>query len=158
MTPVLVRVFASSPRPMPHSGYAVQEASVWQEASSSSFVVSWSWSGRRWDLGRETIDTWVDSKGTIHYSDTPTGEARSVDDKLPPAASFATQPDSVPQSETPPPALPAQGVTVAAAATGREELFNPWNKGAEDGPLGRDEDFALGRDGPFGPDNSEANY
>ena len=111
-------------------------------------------------LGQGTIYTWVDSKGTVHYSDTPTREARSIDDELPPATSFATQPDSVPPSETPLPALPAQGVTadVAADASEREEPFNPWNEGAESGPFGRDEDFALGRDGPFGPDDSEANY
>ena len=111
-------------------------------------------------LGQGTIYTWVDSKGTIHYSDTPTGEARSVDDELPPAASFATQPDSVPQSETPPPALSGQGVTADAAAdaTEREELFNQWKEEAESSSFGRDEDFALGRDGPFGPDDSAANY
>jgi len=111
-------------------------------------------------LGQGTIYTWVDGKGTVHYSDSPTGEARSIDDELPPAASFATQPDSVSQSETPPPALPAQGVTtdVAADASEREKLFNPCNEGAEDGSFGRDEDFALDRDGPFGPDNSTANY
>lgn len=107
-------------------------------------------------LGQGTIYTWVDSKGTVHYSDTPTREARSIDGELPPAASFATQPDSVSQSETPPPALPAQGVTadVAADASGREEPFNPWEGEAEGGPFGQDEDFALGRDGPFGPDDS----
>ena len=105
-------------------------------------------------LGQGTIYTWVDSKGTVHYSDTPTGEARSIDDELPPAASFATQPDSVPQSEIPPPALPAQGV--AADATEREELFNQGDEEAEGGPFGQDEDFALGRDGPFGTDNNTA--
>ena len=71
-------------------------------------------------LGQETIYTWVDSKGTVHYSDTPTREARSINDELPPAASFGMQPDSVPQSETPPPALPAQGVTADAAADASE--------------------------------------
>ena len=111
-------------------------------------------------LGQGTIYTWVDSKGTVHYSDTPTREARSIDDELPPAASFATQPDSVPPSAIPLPALPAQGVTAdgAADASEREEPFNPWDEGTEGGPFGRDEDFALGRDGPFGPDDSAANY
>ena len=116
--------------------------------------------GPRVGLGQGMIYTWVDSKGTVHYSDTPAGEARSINGELPPAASFATQPDSVSQSETPPPALPAQGVPadVAADTTEREELFNQREGEAASGPFGQDEDFALGRDGPFGPDNSAAHY
>ena len=109
-------------------------------------------------LGQETIYTWVDSKGTVHYSDTPTGEARSIDDELPSAASFRTLPDLASQSETQPPALPAQGVTadVAADASEREEIFNQVAGEAEGGQVGRDEDFALGRDGPFSTDHSNA--
>ena len=123
----------------------------------------WSFGVLAWPqvgLAQGTIYTWVDSKGTVHYSDSPTGEVRSIDDELPPAASFATRPDSVPQSETPRPALSTPGVQADAAASTpeREELFNPWNEKAEGGQVGRDEDFALGRDGPFGTDNSEANY
>ncbi len=126
-------------------------------------IIIWSFGVLVWPqvgLGQGTIYTWVDSKGTVHYSDTPTGEARSINDALPPAASFGTHPDSTSPAETPLPALPAQGVTADAAADAseREELFNPWDGGTEGGPFGRDEDFVLGRDGPFGPDSSAANY
>lgn len=77
-------------------------------------------------LGQGTIYTWVDGKGTVYYSDSPTSKAHLIDGELPPAASFTTRPDSVSQSETPPPVLPAPKVTanVAAYASAREELFN----------------------------------
>lgn len=109
-------------------------------------------------LGQGTIYKWVDGKGTAHYSDTPTGEARSINDELPPAASFATQPDTALQSETQPPALPAQGMTADAAAdaTEREEPCNQWAGEAEGDQVGQDEGFALGRDGPFSTDNGNA--
>ncbi len=121
-------------------------------------IIIWSFGALVWPhvgLGQGTIYTWVDSKGTVHYSDTPTGEARSIDAELPPAASFATRPDSASQSEIPPPALPAQRVTADAAAdaAAREELFNQGEEEAEGSPFGQDEDFVLGRDGPFGTDN-----
>ena len=76
-------------------------------------IIIWSVGVFAWPqvgLGQGTIYTWVDGKGSVHYSDTPTGQARSIDDELPPAASFGTQPDSASQAATPPPALPAQGV------------------------------------------------
>ena len=107
-------------------------------------------------LAQGAIYKWVDSKGTVHYSNTPTRAARSIDAELPPAASFGTHPDSASQTETPPPALPAQGVPAAADATEREEIFNQGEGETEGGQVGRDEDFALGRDGPFGPDSSNA--
>ncbi len=119
-------------------------------------IIIWSFGALAWPqvgLGQGTIYTWVDSKGTVHYSDTPTGEARSIDAELPPAASFATRPDSASQSAIQPPALPAQRVTADAAAAEREELFNQGEEEAEGSPFGQDEDFALGRDGPFGTDN-----
>ncbi len=122
-------------------------------------IIIWSVGTLAWPqvgLGQGTIYTWVDGKGSVHYSDTPTGQARSIDDELPPAASFGTQPDSASQAATPPPALPAQGVPAATDATKREEIFNQGEREAEGDQVGRDEDFALGRDGPFGPDNSNA--
>ena len=75
-------------------------------------------------LAQGAIYKWVDSKGTVHYSNTPTRAARSIDAELPPAASFGTHLDSASQTETPPPALPAQEVPAAADATKREEIFN----------------------------------
>ena len=124
-------------------------------------IIIWSFGVLAWPqvgLGQATIYKWVDSKGTVHYSDTPTGEARSIDDELPPAASFTTQPDTASQSETHILTLPTRGVTADAATDGieREEPFNQWAGEAEGGQVGRDEDFALGRDGPFGTDNSDA--
>ncbi len=107
-------------------------------------------------LAQGAIYKWVDSKGTVHYSNTPTRKARSIDAELPPAVSFGTHPDSASQTETPPPALPAQGVPAAADATEREEIFNQGEGETEGSQVGRDEDFALGRDGPFGPDSSNA--
>ena len=107
-------------------------------------------------LAQGAIYKWVDSKGTVHYSNTPTRAARSIDAELPPAASFGTHPDSASQTETPPPALPAQGAPAAADATKREEIFNQGEGETEGSQVGRDEDFALGRDGPFGPDSSNA--
>ena len=107
-------------------------------------------------LAQGAIYKWVDSKGTVHYSNTPTRAARSIDAELPPAASFGTHPDSASQTETPPPALPAQEVPAAADATKREEIFNQGEGETEGSQVGIDEDFALGRDGPFGPDSSNA--
>ncbi len=107
-------------------------------------------------LAQGAIYKWVDSKGTVHYSNTPTRAARSIDAELPPAASFGTHPDSASQTETPPPALPAQGVPAAADATKREEIFNQGEGETEGSQVGQDEEFALGRDGPFGPDSSNA--
>ena len=116
-------------------------------------------------LAQGAIYKWVDSKGTVHYSNTPTRAARSIDAELPPAASFGTHPDSASQTETPPPALPAQEVPAAlpaqevpaaADATKREEIFNQGEGETEGSQVGQDEDFALGRDGPFGPDSSNA--
>ena len=107
-------------------------------------------------LAQGAIYKWVDSKGTVHYSNTPTRAARSIDAELPPAASFGTHPDSASQTETPPPALPAQEVPAAADATKREEIFNQGEGETEGSQVGRDEEFALGRDGPFGPDSSNA--
>ena len=45
---------------------------------------------------------------------------------------------------------------MAADASEREEIFNQVAGEAEGGQVGRDEDFALGRDGPFGTDHSNA--
>ena len=107
-------------------------------------------------LAQGAIYKWVDSKGTVHYSNTPTRAARSIDAELPPAASFGTHPDSASQTETPPPALPAQGAPAAADDTKREEIFNQGEGETEGSQVGQDEEFALGRDGPFGPDSSNA--
>ncbi|MCY4388889.1 MAG: hypothetical protein OXC18_17500 [Desulfurellaceae bacterium] len=47
---------------------------------------------------------------------------------------------------------------MAADVSERGALFNPWKGETEGSQVGRDEAFALGRDGPFGPDDSAANY
>ena len=96
-------------------------------------IILWSFEVLAWPLmglGQGTIYTWVDSKGTVHYSDTLTGEARSVDDELPPTASFAAQPDTMSRSEIQPPALPTRRVTADAVANAaeREEMFNQWKR------------------------------
>jgi len=44
----------------------------------------------------------------------------------------------------------------AADVTDLEELFNQWEGETEGDQVGQDEDFALGRDGPFSTDNSNA--
>ena len=68
----------------------------------------------------------MDSKGTVHYSNTPTGEARSIDDELPPAPSFGTQTDSASatgaDARPTPPAQIAEADAVAGA-TNAEETF-----------------------------------
>ena len=110
-------------------------------------------------LAQGAIYKWVDSKGTVHYSNTPTGAARSIDAELPPAASFGTQSDSTLHAAPTPAALPAHGATADAAADAIDvaEIFAPFDQNEEEGAVsaaGMDEDFALGQDGPFGPDNS----
>jgi hypothetical protein len=52
------------------------------------------------------IYKWVDAQGRIHFSDTPTGNAESVDEALPPASNFGTQPEPAarPLASTEPPA------------------------------------------------------
>ncbi len=113
-------------------------------------------------LAQGAIYKWVDSKGTVHYSNTPTREARSIDDELPPATSFGTQSDSASHTETNLSSLPAHRATSDAAddATDVEETFNQFDQfdqneeEVEVRDVGIDEDFALGQDGPFGTDNS----
>ena len=110
-------------------------------------VLIWSNAG----LAQGAIYKWVDSKGTAHYSNTPTREARSIDDELPPATSFGTQSDSASHTETNLSSLPAHRATSDAAddAADVEETFDQFNQDEQE-----DEDFALGQDGPFGTDNS----
>jgi hypothetical protein len=73
----------------------------------------------RWSLfltcsvasAQEGIYKWTDSKGRIHFSNAPTNtEAQSVDETLPPASAFGTQPDTtsaVTASTDEPPPSPA---------------------------------------------------
>jgi Domain of unknown function (DUF4124) len=42
------------------------------------------------------IYKWIDAKGKIHFSNTPTHEAEAVDDTLPPASTFDTQAEPTP--------------------------------------------------------------
>jgi Domain of unknown function (DUF4124) len=42
------------------------------------------------------IYKWIDAKGKIHFSNTPTREAEAVDDTLPPASTFDTQAEPTP--------------------------------------------------------------
>jgi uncharacterized protein DUF4124 len=56
------------------------------------------------------IYKWTDIKGTIHFSNTPTHEAETVDDLLPPAANFERPTEPAPPSTastTPVPQAPA---------------------------------------------------
>ena len=99
-----------------------------------------------------TIYKWTDGKGTIHYSNTPTGEARAIDDELPPAPSFGTP--SNPLSQTAAEASAPEQVAVADSNDSDESVdaaedFEPAEE-AEFDDTGAEEDFALGQDGPFG--------
>ena len=81
------------------------------------------------------IYKWTDSKGRIHYSNAPTRKAESVDESLPPASTFGTQPEPEPSATTstapaptapPPPAEtdetpPAEGESPAAEPTAENE-------------------------------------
>src|SRR5688572_20515459 len=52
-----------------------------------------------------TLYKWTDSRGTVHYSNTPTGpNATAVDDTLPPASSFKSP---LPPPETAQPSSPS---------------------------------------------------
>jgi uncharacterized protein DUF4124 len=44
-------------------------------------------------LAQGGIYKWTDAKGRVHFSNAPTGTAESVDEALPPASTFATQPE-----------------------------------------------------------------
>jgi hypothetical protein len=62
-----------------------------------------------------TLYKWTDSRGTVHYTNTPTGtNATAVDDTLPPASSF--------KSPTPPPetAQPSSPSSTGEATPGSE--------------------------------------
>ena len=69
-----------------------------------------------------TLYKWTDSRGNIHYSNTPTGtNAKAVDDTLPPAASFKS-PTPPPEAATAPPPSTESGTAPGseggAATTG----------------------------------------
>ena len=83
-------------------------------------------------LPQETIYKWADSDGRLHYSNTPTDEARSVEAELPPATSFGT-----------PAASPAPIAPVSPPGT-------PTSDEAQGPAQGMEADFVLGKDGPFG--------
>lgn len=102
------------------------------------------------------IYKWIDAKGRIHFSNTPTREAEAVDDTLPPASTFDTQAEPtppatastqpVPQAPSPsssadeaPPAAsePAAGEPTAADAPGlspEEPLGAPVPSASADQP------------------------
>ena len=66
------------------------------------------------------IYKWTDVKGTIHFSNTPTREAETVNDLLPPAANFERPPEPAPPaaaSTTPVPqaSLPAADANAPSA-------------------------------------------
>ena len=83
-------------------------------------------------LAQGTIYKWIDSDGRLHYSNTPTDEACSVDAEPPPATSFGT-----------PAASPAPIAAVSPPGT-------PTSDEAQGPAQGMEADFVLGKDGPFG--------
>ena len=112
-------------------------------------------------LAQGSIYKWVDSAGRLHYSNTPTDEARAVDDELPPATSFGTPA----ASPSPVAAVPPPGTLTAdeaqARAQGMEansvdpEGYGPAPGEGEFEEAVWEEDFALGKDGPFGTVESD---
>jgi len=129
---------------------------------ASALVVSfgalvWSSPG----LAQGTIYKWVDSHGTPHYSNTPTGEAHAIDDELPPAASFGTPAASPsPVAEVPPSGTLPSDKAQARVQNKEADSVDPegYSPAAGDGEFEEavlEEDFALGQDGPFGTVESD---
>ena len=131
--------------------------------AASALVLSFGalvWSAAAFAQG--TIYKWVDSAGRLHYSNTPTDAARAVDDELPPAASFGTPA----ASPSPVAAVPPPGTLPSAEAQARTQgmeadSVDPGGYGLAPGEgefeeAAWEEDFALGKDGPFGTVESDS--
>jgi hypothetical protein len=70
------------------------------------------------------IYKWVDAQGRVHYSDTPTGLAESVDEALPPASSFGTPAETEsPTTTATEPALEPPSSPMATAPAPSSEPF-----------------------------------
>jgi len=90
-----------------------------------------------------TLYKWTDSRGNVHYSNTPTGtNAKAVDDILPPAASFksptpppeaATAPSSSSESDTAP---GNEGGSAPTGDTGSAPAPETTAEGAQPPPAG----------------------
>jgi len=95
------------------------------------------------------IYKWIDAKGSIHFSNTPTHEAEAVDDTLPPASTFDAQAEPTPPAtastkpvpEAPSPSSSADEVPPAASEPAAGE------------PIAADEPTAANEPGvsPEGP-------
>ena len=113
-------------------------------------------------LAQGTIYKWVDSAGRLHYSNTPTDEARAVNDELPPAASFGTPAASPsPIAAVPSSGTPTSDETQARAQGMEANSVDPEGYGLATGEgefeeAAWEEDFALGKDGPFGTVESDS--
>jgi uncharacterized protein DUF4124 len=90
-----------------------------------------------------TLYKWTDSRGTIHYSNTPTGpNAAAVDDTLPPASSFKspTPPPETAEPSSPSPAGEAapgsEGNSPAAGDTGSTPAPDTTADGSQPPPAG----------------------
>ena len=107
-------------------------------------------------VAQGTVHKWIDSDGKHHYSNTPTDEARSIDTELPPATSFGTpaaspSPIAAVSPSGTPPSDEAQARTQGLEA----DSVDPEGYGMETGEgefevAAWEEDFTLGKDGPFG--------
>ena len=90
-----------------------------------------------------TLYKWTDSRGNIHYSNTPTGKnAKAVDDTLPPAASFKsptppaeTATVSPPSSESEVPPSGERGSTTTKG-TGSAPASETTADGSQSPPVG----------------------
>lgn len=83
-----------------------------------------------------TLYKWTDSRGTVHYSNTPTGpNATAVDDTLPPASSFKSPTPPPEATQTQPPS--SEGKTApgeeGGAAPGNETATAPPPDATADG-------------------------
>lgn len=76
-----------------------------------------------------TLYKWTDSRGNIHYSNTPTGtNAKAIDDTLPPAASFKSL--TPPSEAEPTPASSTESGTAPGSEGGSATTGEPGSTSA----------------------------
>lgn len=88
------------------------------------------------------IYKWVDAEGGIHYSDSPVGDAASVDDVLPPASIFTLPPTVIPPaappSQPPPEAVAPPAPTPSVVAPPADGEFTDDEPSADTEPTAQD--------------------
>lgn len=133
--------------------YMLQEGSLTVKMLTPALVLGWLlFLTCSSVLAQGGIYKWTDAKGRIHFSNAPTGNAEAVDDTLPPASTFATQPEA-----TPPATAATEPASQAASPPVTTEEAPPFtNPPAATEPTPADEPGLSAEEPPTAPVPSAA--